>query len=211
MVTYWIKTPQWLKKLFPNGIVWNVLIDEAPTVYITFDDGPHPTATPFVLEQLEKYNALATFFCVGNNITRFPEIYAQLLNKGHTTGNHTYNHLNGWKTNTSVYIKNIEMARKQISSLLFRPPYGRIKYSQFRKLRQSNSGWKICMWDILSGDFDKNISPQQCLDNVLAHIRPGSIVVFHDSQKAWERMSYALPNVLEFCQKQGWKMKGLPK
>ncbi len=185
-------------------------IDDDPAVYITFDDGPHPAATPFVLEQLEKYNALATFFCVGNNVTRYPEIYKQLLEKGHTTGNHTYNHLNGWRTDTDVYIKNIEKAKEQINSMLFRPPYGRIKISQFRKIRQNNPGWNICMWDILSGDFDKGITSQQCLDNVLANINPGSIIVFHDSEKAWERMSYALPYVLEYCQKQGWKMKALP-
>lgn len=196
--------------LFPKGLVWGMPADNDPTVYITFDDGPHPTITPFVLAQLEKYNAHATFFCVGNNVSKYPAVYNQLLENSHATGNHTFDHVNGWKTNDDLYLGNIEKAKEYINSRLFRPPYGKIKYSQARKMRISNTGWKICMWDVLSGDFDKNRSPQQCLDNVLTYIKPGSIVLFHDSEKAYERMSFALPLVLEHCGKQGWKMKALP-
>jgi len=209
MAGYWVKTPQWLKRIAPKNLVWEIPTGNEPSVYITFDDGPHPTATPFVLEQLEKYKAAATFFCVGDNVRKYPAVYEQVLQCGHITANHTFNHLNGWKTDDAVYLKNIEQAKEYISSSLFRPPYGKISLSQVRKLRKNDTAWKIIMWDILSMDFDKSVTPQQCLDNVLTHITPGSIVVFHDSDKAWERMSYALPHVLEYCQKQGWKMKAI--
>lgn len=211
MVTYWVKTPQWLKKFFPKEMIWDMPVGKEPAVYLTFDDGPHPIVTPIVLELLAKHDAKATFFCVGNNVTQHPEIYDAVLEAGHTTGNHTYDHVNGWKTGNSEYLKNIELAGRQIKSRLFRPPYGRIKFSQVRKLRKNNPFRKIYMWDILSADFDKNISPQQCLENVLNHIQPGSIIVFHDSEKAWERMNYALPQVLAYCQQQNWAMKALPK
>jgi peptidoglycan/xylan/chitin deacetylase (PgdA/CDA1 family) len=209
MVKYWVKTPSWLKKLSPKEMLWDMPACAEPTVYITFDDGPHPTATPFVLEQLEKYNAAATFFCVGNNVIRYPDVYEKVLKGDHATGNHTFDHINGWKTPDELYLENIEQARQHIVSKLFRPPYGRMKNSQVKKLLKNDPNWKICMWDVLSGDFDKEISPRQCLDNVLKHIRPGSIVLFHDSEKAWERMSYALPAVLAHCQERKWKMKGL--
>ncbi len=211
MVTYWVKTPQWLKKFFPKEMIWDMPVGKEPAVYLTFDDGPHPIVTPIVLELLAKHDAKATFFCVGNNVTQHPDIYDSVLEAGHTTGNHTYDHVNGWKTGNNDYLKNIERAGRQIRSRLFRPPYGRIKFSQVRKLRKNNPFRKIYMWDILSADFDKNISPQQCLENVLNHIQPGSIIVFHDSEKAWERMSYALPQVLAYCQQQNWAMKALPK
>ena len=186
-------------------------VGEEHAVYITFDDGPHPIATPYALEQLEKYNAAATFFCVGNNVSKNPGIYEQLLQKGHTTGNHTYNHVNGWKTDSYSYLRSIEKAKKLIDSRSFRPPYGRIKFSQARKLIKRDPSWRIYMWDILSGDFDRDITPEQCAENVLANIRPGSIVVFHDSEKAWDRMNYALPVVLEHCKKMNWEMRALPK
>ncbi len=204
MAPYWVKSPRWLKHLFPEGIIWDMPDIGEEAVYITFDDGPHPTITPFVLAELEKYNAHATFFCVGNNVARYPDTYKQVLAAGHTTGNHTYNHLNGWKTANNHYVRNINQAAKHIDSLLFRPPYGRIKLSQYRKMKRSNPGWKVYMWDILSGDFDRAISPQQCLDNVLSNIRPGSIILFHDSEKAFPRMQYSLPIVLKKLQSLGF-------
>lgn len=210
MAPYWVKSPRWIKHLFPEGIIWDMPETEDNAIYITFDDGPHPTITPFVLAELEKYNAHATFFCVGNNVARYPDTYKQMLAEGHTPGNHTYNHLNGWKTANNHYIRNINQAAKHIDSLLFRPPYGRIKLSQYRKMKRNNPGWKVYMWDILSGDFDRGISPEQCLDNVLSNIRPGSIVLFHDSEKAWDRMKFALPRVLEYCHQKNWKVKALP-
>ena len=210
MVTYWVTTPFWLKKLFPKGLVWDMPVTEEPAVYITFDDGPHPTATPFVLEQLAKYDAKATFFCVGNNVTKFPGVYEQVLKAGHTTANHTYNHMNGRKTDTDTYLQNIEKAKEHIHSRLFRPPYGLIRGNQVRRLRRSDPNWKVIMWSVLSADFDRKLAPQKCLDNVLKNIKPGSIVLFHDSEKAWDRMNFALPRVLEYCHSRGWKMKAIP-
>jgi peptidoglycan-N-acetylglucosamine deacetylase len=210
MVSYWVKSPRWLKHIFPADMVWDLPADNEHTVYITFDDGPHPTITPFVLAELKKYDAKATFFCVGNNVAKYPGTYADVLSEGHATGNHTYNHLNGWKTTNGHYIRNIQQAANHIKSRLFRPPYGRIKLSQYRRLKRNNPGWKVYMWDILSGDFDISITPQQCLDNVLAHIKPGSIVLFHDSEKAKERMQFAMPAVLEYCRNKNWQMKALP-
>ncbi len=210
MGAYWVKTPHWLKRLLPNELIWDIKNENHNTVYITFDDGPHPLATKFAIEQLEHYDAHATFFCVGENVSKYPEVYQQILDKGNNTGNHTYNHLNGWKTPNHVYINNIDKASKFIKSNLFRPPYGRIKLSQLRKLKHNYPEIKICMWDILSGDFDNKITPQQCAENVLQNLKPGSIIIFHDSEKSFERMKYALPQVLEYCKVNGLKMSSLP-
>lgn len=211
MAPYQVKTPWWLSNLLYSKLIWRMPPENEPAVYLTFDDGPHHTATSFILDQLDKYNAKATFFCIGKNVAEHPVIYRQILDKGHTTGNHTHNHLNGWHTKTAGYLKNIVKAGQLIDSHLFRPPYGRVKRSQANRLLASHKGWKIYMWDVLSGDFDTSISPEKCLQNVLNNIEPGSIVVFHDSDKAWERMRYALPHVLEYCTKQNWKLKALPK
>lgn len=210
-MAYLVKTPWWLSRVFYQHLTWKVLSKQKPVVYLTFDDGPHPTITPFVLDELRKYNAKATFFCIGNNVTRHRDVYNTTLAEGHTTGNHTYDHLNGWFTKTEHYLRNIKQAAKHIEGHIFRPPYGRIKRSQANRLRLQKPSWKIYMWDVLSGDFDTTITPEQCLANVLDNIEPGSIIVFHDSDKAWERMSYALPKVLEYCHRQGWEMKALPK
>ncbi len=184
--------------------------EEEPSVYLTFDDGPHPTATSYILDQLAKYDAKATFFCIGKNVQAHQQQYNKIIAAGHAVGNHTHNHMNGWHTKTAIYLKNILQASQHINSHIFRPPYGRIKRSQANRLLASHKQWKIYMWDVLSGDFDINITPEKCLQNVLDNIEPGSIVVFHDSDKAWERMSYALPHVLEYCKQQNWKMKALP-
>ncbi len=209
MVTYQVRTRWWLRRLLPKGLVWDMPAEQEPVVYLTFDDGPNPKATTYVLEQLERYDAKATFFCVGENVTRHPEVYNEVLAKGHATANHTFNHLNGWKTADDVYITNIEKAAGHISSRLFRPPYGRIKRSVARQMMQAEPKWKIVMWSVLSGDFDKSITPEQCAHNVTNNIKPGSIVLFHDSEKAWDRMQYALPIVLEYCKQQNWKLKTL--
>lgn len=210
MAAYWVKTPSWFKTIFPKDMIWDMPVGDEPTVYLTFDDGPHPTATPFVLEQLATYNAKATFFCVGNNVVCHPDVYDQILVAGHSVGNHTYNHVSGWKATNDHYLKNVARAAKYIKSNAFRPPYGRIKFSQVRKLKEQDTNWRIYMWDILCGDFDTSITPQQCLDNVVTNITPGSIIIFHDSAKAWERMSYALPEVLKYCKSKNWQMKSLP-
>jgi len=184
--------------------------EQPPAVYITFDDGPNPVTTAYILDQLALYNAKATFFCIGKNVVLHPSLYKDITDKGHRIANHTHNHMNGWKTPDTEYMANIAEAAKHISSNLFRPPYGLIKRSQVKKLQLTYPGWKICMWDVLSADFDTKITPEKCLDNVLKNIQPGSIVLFHDSDKAWPRMRYALPKVLEYCQKQNWTIKALP-
>ncbi|RAJ04083.1 peptidoglycan/xylan/chitin deacetylase (PgdA/CDA1 family) [Chitinophaga skermanii] len=204
---YFTKTPSFLKAIY-KSCTWS-LSPMAPKVYITFDDGPHPTITPFVLEQLKKYDAKATFFCIGKNVVNHPEIYQQILNEGHAVGNHTHNHLNGWKVGTDKYLANIFEARKYIDSHLFRPPYGRISPFQIKQLTTQKPPYKIIMWDVLSADFDTNITGEQCVQNVVFKVQKGSIVVFHDSEKAFERLEYALPRVLEFCKKQGWSMEKL--
>lgn len=197
MKAYWVKTNRIIKKLFPNYI-WDIPNNENK-VYLTFDDGPTPEITTWVLNQLEQYNAKATFFCIGKNIATHPEIFSQIIEKGHSIGNHTYNHLNGWKTSTSEYIENsvqcAEVSKQFENNKLFRPPYGKIKATQARKLRQQ--GYKIIMWDVLSADFDQSITKEECLNNVLSNTKSGSIIVFHDSLKAFENLEYALPRVLQ--------------
>lgn len=198
-MNYFVKTPWWLKKLFPKR-VWEMDTGRK-IIYLTFDDGPHPVATPFVLEQLKKYQAKATFFCIGKNVEAYPDIYQRILEEGHKPGNHTQDHLNGWKTDTAVYLENIQQAGKSIKSSLFRPPYGRISSAQARQLKE----YKVVMWTVLSGDFDTSLSNEKCLTNVLSHAKAGSIIVFHDSEKAWERMSFVLPAVLEHFSKKGYE------
>lgn len=202
---YFVKAPTLLKKMYPNELLWSKSSED--TVYLTFDDGPHPTTTPFVLNELAKFDAKATFFCIGKNVTAHDEIFQQILAAGHKVGNHSHDHLNGWKTNTEKYIENIEQASKSIESSLFRPPYGRIRKKQADRVKQM--GYTIVMWDVLSGDFDTNISPEKCWMNIEQNIEPGSVIVFHDSSKAWERMQFALPLTLAYCHQRGWKMETL--
>lgn len=195
-----------MRKLAPSA-EWDMPAGKEQAVYLTFDDGPHPEATPFVLEQLARHNAQTTFFCIGKNVVEYPRIYEQILEEGHAVGNHTHNHLKGWNTGTKEYIENVQKAAQFVQSGLFRPPYGRIKPMQAAEL--GKLGYRIIMWSLLSGDFDQKISSQRCLEQVVFNLRPGNIVVFHDSAKAWEHMSYTLPRVLEHCRKQGWQLKKL--
>lgn len=176
------------------------------SVYLTFDDGPVPGPTEFVLEQLEKFQAKATFFCIGNNVKKNPGIYDQILAAGHTVGNHTFNHLNGWQCNTQDYVKDVSAAAEVISSGLFRPPYGRIKKQQAQELK---SDYEIVMWDVLSYDFDALVSPQKCYLNVVRYVQPGSIVVFHDSLKAFANLKYALPESLRFLKDEGYVFRAI--
>ncbi|RZJ55152.1 MAG: polysaccharide deacetylase family protein [Flavobacterium sp.] len=202
MKFYWIKTHRLIKRFFP-GFVWDVH-NITKTVYLTFDDGPTPEVTEWVLDELRKHDIKATFFCIGNNIENHPEIFKKVAAEGHAIGNHTFNHLNGWNTGHDTYIENTLAAAKSISnhhpdksaSGLFRPPYGKIKSGQAKALRAL--GYQIIMWDVLSADFDTTISPQQCLENVVKNTRKGSIIIFHDSVKASENLRYALPKAIEY-------------
>ena len=206
---YLIKTPFWLRALYPN-CTWKIPSKEK-VIYISFDDGPHPEATPFVLEILKQYNAKATFFCIGNNVLKHPNVYESILQQGHRVGNHTYDHLNGWKTDLATYIENIKDAANLIESDLFRPPSGRVTRKQIRTIQSDpNCPKHIIMWDVLSGDFDLNLTGEDCAKNVIQNTAPGSIIVFHDSQKAWDRMSVALPLVLAYFSKLGYQFEFIP-
>jgi len=204
---YFIKSPKWLQLLHPNRI-WEMDVNKKE-IYLTFDDGPHATVTNFVLNELKKYNAEATFFCIGNMVVKHPEVYRRIIDEGHAVGNHSFNHLNGFKTKDKIYVDDVLEASKYIDSNLFRPPYGRIKSFQAKVLTQLQKPYKIIMWTVLSGDFDNTISPQRCLENVIFKISNGAIVVFHDSEKAAERMMYALPKVLKSLSDKGYTFKKL--
>lgn len=202
---YFARTPWWLKKLY-NRCIWDIR-GTTKDIYLTFDDGPHPTITPFVLHQLKLFNAQATFFCIGKNIVEYPDIYRNILLQGHSIGNHTQHHVNGWKTDDHSYINDIKTAEEYIHSNLFRPPYGKIKRSQLKLLRKEKPVVKVIMWSVLSGDFDTRLKGEKCLQMVLKNSCNGSIIVFHDSNKAEERLRYALPKTLELLSEKGYKFK----
>ena len=205
---YFIKTPFWLRLIY-RSCIWRKSTEDR-VLYLSFDDGPHPEATPFVLEQLELFNAKASFFCIGKNVQLYPEIYDSITTAGHVVGNHTQNHMNGWENTTANYIADIKEATKSISSNLFRPPYGRISFSQIKALRSDPSlPQQIMMWDVLSGDFDITITGDQCAQNVIQHAGPGSIIVFHDSAKAIDRLRIALPKVLLHFSNLGYQFKAV--
>ncbi len=197
---YLVKTPWWLKRIYP-GRIWD-MGGKSKSIYLSFDDGPDPEVTPFVLDELARYGAKATFFCIGKNLKQHPELYRRILAEGHAVGNHSFDHLNGWKTNDDVYVENVLKAKEDIDSVLFRPPYGRMSRKQQKQL--SEHGFKTVMWSILSGDFDAGISPEQCGNNVVRNAESGSIIVFHDSRKASEKMSYALSLVLKYFSERGY-------
>ena len=217
------KTPGFVKTLFPN-FVWNINTSNKE-LYLTFDDGPTPDITDWVLQTLKQYNAKATFFCIGKNIESNPDIFQNILRDNHSVGNHTYDHLKGWKTKTKVYIGNTELTDSVISfqvqnskvpynpdlntAKLFRPPYGKFKTKQSKKLQ--NLGYKIVLWDVLSYDWDNRVSEAVCLKNVISTAQEGSIVVFHDSVKASRNLKYALPKVLDYYSEKGYVFKALSK
>ena len=207
MHRYFIKTPWFVKQFFPSYI-WNLPSDEN-AVYLTFDDGPHPSVTPWVIEQLKMFDAKATFFCIGRNIEQHHDVYKMILDAGHATGNHTYSHMNGWKTDNEKYLNDVASGAKIVKTNLFRPPYGRIRSSQADQISTVSAipDSKIIMWDVLSADFDTSFSPQQCLSNVIKNVTAGSIIVFHDSEKAFSNLEYALPSTLNYLKEKGFKMK----
>ncbi len=196
---YLINAPFFLRWYYPN-VVFNRSRQEKK-IYLTFDDGPIPEVTPFILDTLAQHGIKATFFCVGENIQKYPEIFNRLLAEGHRIGNHTFNHLKGWKTDDHEYLHNVERCQELTATKLFRPPYGRAKKSQLKAL--SNT-YKIIFWDVLSGDFDMNITPEKCYQNVINYVKNGSIVVFHDNIKAIPRLTYALPKSIAYFLNKGY-------
>lgn len=202
---YFVKTPRWLQILY-GDCIWKMPTDQKK-IYLTFDDGPHESATPFVLEQLKEYGAKATFFCIGKNVVEQPLLYEQIVSAGHAVGNHTFNHLNGWQTSDSVYLDDISKTKKYVDSTLFRPPYGRASRFQIKLLSSSDYRLKTIMWTVLSGDFDEAITEEKCLRNVLKNAGSGSIVVFHDSNKAYAKLVFALPKVLAYFTGRGYRFE----
>lgn len=216
---YLVKSPL-LLKWFYSSLIWNKSRSEK-IVYLTFDDGPIPNVTEFVLNTLKTYNAKATFFCIGDNILKHPTVFESVKNDGHAIGNHTFNHLKGWTTDDETYVNNTLKCQELTQTNLFRPPFGRIKKSQIRSLKSKVQSLKsssqnsrletddsvldIIMWDVLSGDFDLNLSPEKCYQNVIKNTTNGSIIVFHDSLKAFERLEFALPKVLKYLSEKGYQ------
>ena len=171
-------------------------------IYLTFDDGPTPEITNQVLDVLDNYGWKATFFCVGENVQKYPEIYKEVLRRGHRTGNHSYNHLKGYNNSCADYVENVKKASTLIDSKLFRPPHGRITFKQIKALRKD---YQIIMWDVITHDYNKKLSPHQVLNNVKNNLRKGSIVVFHDSVKAKSNVLTVLPQAIEFWKENGYE------
>ena len=198
-MAYW-HIPNWIKMIYPN-IVWDIR-EAGKTIFLTFDDGPTPEITEKVLDLLDTFQAKATFFCLGRNVERHPDIYNEILHRGHLTGNHTYSHLKGWKTKDDQYIEDIELAAEFIRSPLFRPPYGQIRRSQIAKLRPD---YRIVLWEVMSHDYEQRISKERSLNALLRYTKKGSILVFHDSVKAYKKLEYILPRILEFFSNKGYE------
>jgi peptidoglycan-N-acetylglucosamine deacetylase len=201
---YLVRTPSVIQALFP-GLLWRVPTTRK-VLFLTFDDGPVPEVTPWVLDTLRHFGARATFFCVGDNIRKHPELYERIRAEGHATGNHTFNHLNGWKTELRRYLDNVERCAEAADTRLFRPPYGRLTRAQRLSLQDD---YRIVMWDVLSGDFDAKVEPERCCRNVVSRAKPGSVIVFHDSVKAERNLRGALPGVLEHFAGLGYGFEAL--
>jgi peptidoglycan-N-acetylglucosamine deacetylase len=203
------RVPFFIPMLYP-GLVWRMPPGNK-NVYLTFDDGPIPGPTEFVLDELKKFKIKATFFCIGDNVRKHPSVFSRIIEEGHAVGNHTFNHLKGWSTENEKYLENIQLFKDVVSdkvqktSNLFRPPYGRIKRSQIKAL----NNYRIIMWDVLAFDFNKNLSPEKCFRNTRDAVRDGSIIVFHDSLKAERNMTYAFPRLVETLLQQGYTFKPL--
>ncbi|MDA3853374.1 MAG: polysaccharide deacetylase family protein [Bacteroidales bacterium] len=201
---YTIRLPFFLRLPLKN-LIWRIP-QQSKTVYLTFDDGPIPEVTPWLLNLLEQEDVKATFFCVGENVQKYRDIYNQILAKGHSVGQHTYNHLPAFKSNKKDYQENVLAAKEFIRTDLFRPPHGQIWPSQLIKMRKH---YRIVLWDVLSGDFDQSISAEKCLNNVINKVRNGSIIVFHDSLKAEKNLRHALPRAIRYMKDDGYKFGAL--
>ena len=201
---YLSKTPRLLKALYPT-LTWDFRAQKGK-VFLTFDDGPIPEVTPYVLSVLAEFKIKATFFCIGDNVRKYPTVFQQIIDAGHSIGNHTFNHLNGWKTSNSEYTENTMLCESHFKSQIFRPPYGRIKRSQIKSLQNR---FKIIMYDVLSGDFDTKIDAEKCYQNVVQNTSDGSIIVFHDSLKAFPNLKDALPKAITTLLKQGYNFHSI--
>lgn len=201
-----IERPPKLYRLFFPGALWRIPQDQK-CIYLTFDDGPIPEVTPWVLDVLDRYNIKATFFCVGDNVRKYPEIYAEILRRGHKTGNHTFNHLQGLNTLTHNYVANIQKATQYIDSKLFRPPHGHIRVPQFWFLRRR---FRIVMWDLVTRDYSRRLDGDGVFDIVKKYARNGSIVVFHDSLKSIKNLETALPKSVEWLLAEGYTFSLIP-
>lgn len=199
-----VKTPVIVRKIYPD-LIWHLPTQEKK-IYLTFDDGPIPEVTPWVLEQLEKHNAKATFFCVGDNVSKHRDVYDSILKNGHTTGNHTHNHLNGWFTLNQKYLQNIKLCAEHVQTKLFRPPYGKITRKQIKAVA---TDFKIIMWDVLSYDYNTSIKPEKVLSNITLNATNGSIVVMHDSLKAEKNLRYVLPKILNHYTERGFSFRAI--
>ena len=202
-----IEQPPYLyRALFP-GARWRYEDNNSKTIYLTFDDGPIPDVTPWVLDLLREYDIKATFFCVGDNVRKYPDIFKRILADGHQVGNHTHNHIQGWKHKNEDFIENAKEAHLLINSNLFRPPHGHMRYNQCRNLQKE--GFEVIMWDVVTRDYSKRMNPEQVLQNVKEYTRNGSIIVFHDSLKAEENLRYALPKSIEWLLNEGYEFKAI--
>lgn len=201
---YFHKTPMIVQKVF-SGLEWKGA-SESKKIYLTFDDGPIPEITPWILDVLKDYNAKATFFCVGENVKNHPDIFSKIINAGHSVGNHTYNHINGFNHSPEQYLENVSKCDELIQSNLFRPPYGKLTWSQYALLKKK---FRIIMWDVLSGDFDSSLSASDCLEAIRKNIRPGSIVVLHDNLKTIHKLKSFLPNLMDYFSSKGFCLDGL--
>ncbi len=202
-----VKPPFFIQWLLPKELHWSIPTKEK-IIYLTFDDGPTLEYTSEILKMLEKHQAKATFFCVGENIVKHPKEFNAILAHGHSVGNHTYNHLNGFKCDNEIYLDNIKKCDQLSKVHLFRPPYGHISPQQVKRVSKTHH---IVLWSVMSYDFKKEMSPQTCLKNTLRYSKPGSIVVFHDHAKAFENLSYALPRFLDHFSEKGFSFKSLKK
>lgn len=201
VATMRFKPPKFIRRLMPD-LIWE--INDPNGVFLTFDDGPTPGVTEYILATLAKYNAKATFFVLGKNAEMYPDLYQRIIDEGHKVGNHTYSHQKGWGMSLERYIEDVDFAGDIIHSELFRPPYARVTIAQMNALARR---YKIVMWDIISRDYNYHLSPEACLKNVTKYVEAGSIVVFHDSDKAFKNMSYALPRTLEYIASKGLTCK----
>ncbi len=200
-----MSVPTVLRPLIGRNYLWRKNSSEK-VVYLTFDDGPVPEVTPQVLSVLDDFNIKATFFCVGDNVNKYPELYREILLKGHSVGNHTFHHLNGFKVEHEQYLNDVEQASQLIDSRLFRPPYGKLTRREKKILEQK---FQIVLWDVISYDYDRNLSPSQVLENVKHNSRNGSVILFHDSVKAKNNMLSVLPDAINFLLAKGFRFERL--